>query len=240
MQAVLPSPAARFSQPHALPVAAQGVSPRAGRHTLRPAWAAAAIRSPALRALVFFSTGHIRSHGRGSSVRTRGSLCSDTALHAPGMGYCGGAMQHMHAVSWAAAGARCHRSSCPTPSTPCSLSVQLWNRGCSFSFFYSFPPPHEAAEASPMGWWHSSGCSTAPWGHSPALLLLWPCGDGEVWRCGTEAELLQHCGCSPHNRAFGITFFWLFVIVGFKDRELTHVADIATLAITARRHHFAF
>lgn len=133
------------------------------------------------------------------------------------------AAQHVHAASWAAAGARCRRSICPAPSALCSLSVQLWSRGCSFSF----------CRSSPRGPWHSSGCS-------PASLLLWPRGAGEVQHCGAEAVLLQHCGCSARSRAFGITFFWLFVIVGFKDRELTHAADIVILTITAKGHHFAF
>lgn len=60
-----------------------------------------------------------------------GFLCSDTALRRDGA--LGGAMQHVLAAGWAAAGAWCHWSICP------ALGVQLWSRGCSFSFCRSSP-----------------------------------------------------------------------------------------------------
>lgn len=175
-----------------------GTQPQSWLEHPHPAWAAAAVRSPALRALVFISAGRIRSHGRGSSVPTRGS-CAQTQRCA-GMG------------RWAVP--------CSTCLLPAGLQLERGAIGASAPHLVCSCGAEGAlshsAEAAPVGWWHSLGCSTAPWGRGPASLLLWPRGDREVQRCGAEAVLLQLRGCSARSRAFGITFFGFLLLLVLK------------------------
>lgn len=152
-----------------------GTQPQSWLEHPHPAWAAAAVRSPALRALVFISAGRIRSHGRGSSVPTRGS-CAQT--------------QRCAAQGWGAG--RCHaaraccRLGCSWSVVPSEHLPRTWcaavEQRVLFLILQKQPP------------WAGGTAWAAARHHGDAALHHCCCGLVVTGRCSAAGRKL--CSCS--------------------------------------------